>query len=72
MARGERQAAEHAMTETATEELRMGIGKDIRLEALADAYATIKDRPWRKADKCCEAFVKTIERSSPISSARVG
>ena len=49
------------MTETAAAEIRTGIGKDIRLEALADAYATMKDRPWRKADKCCEAFVKTIE-----------
>ena len=49
------------MTAIAPEETRMGINKDIRLGALADAYAAIKDTPGQKADKCCEAFVKTIE-----------
>lgn len=38
------------------------IGKEFRLDALADAYATLIDMPGQKADKCCEAFVKTIER----------
>lgn len=49
------------MKEIATEAIQTEIGKDIRLEALADAYATLKDMPGQKADKCCEAFVKTIE-----------
>ena len=35
--------------------------KDIRLEALADAYAILERTPGKKSDKCCEAFVKTIE-----------
>jgi GntR family transcriptional regulator len=50
------------MKEIATETIQTEIGKDIRLEALADAYATLTDMPDQKADKCCEAFVKTIER----------
>lgn len=37
------------------------IRKDIRLEALADAYAAVAVGPAQKADKCREAFVETIE-----------